>query len=163
MWRHAEPASLDLARRFLTALEAGDAAAVDELVHPSHRDHDAEGSRGREGARASIRRAHESFADIEILPEDFVAAGDRVVARVRFSGTQVGELLGHPPTGRRLTAQQIHIWRVASGLLVEHWVVRDEGAVLRQLRCPPEPVGSWGNTGVQSSVGRSQKIPHGSR
>jgi predicted ester cyclase len=34
--------------------------------------------------------------------EDLIPSGDRVVARVRFSGTQTGERYGRPATGIEL-------------------------------------------------------------
>ena len=62
-----------------------------------------------------------------------IASGDRVVARVRFGATHIGELEGIPPTGRRFEAEHIHIWRVADNMLAEHWMVRDDLATMRQL------------------------------
>ncbi|MEA2171627.1 MAG: hypothetical protein QOF76_4927 [Solirubrobacteraceae bacterium] len=127
-----DAAPLQLARRMLAAYEAQDLAAVDELVHPDHRDHD-RSAKGRESVRAAIRWLGDTFADVELVCEDMIAAGDRLVARVRFSATQIGEFEGRAATGRRLSVQHIHIWRVADGLLVEHWMVRDDLGAVRQL------------------------------
>ena len=72
-----------------------------------------------------------AIAEVDI--EDLIASGDRVVARVRFSATQTGELFGKPATGRRFEAEQVHIWRVADGRLAEHWMFRDDLGTMRQL------------------------------
>ena len=124
----------DLARRVLAAFEAGDDGAVDELVHVSHVDHAPEGgSTGPEGVRRSLRWVRDTFGDRQVDIADLIASGDRVVARVRFSATQTGELFGKPATGRRFEAEQVHIWRVADGRLAEHWMVRDDLGTRRQL------------------------------
>jgi predicted ester cyclase len=74
-----------------------------------------------------------TFAERRIVPEDLVASGDRIVARVRFSATQRGELYGVPATGLRVEVEHVHIWRVAQGRLAEHWMVADDLTALRQL------------------------------
>ena len=128
-------AGVELARRMLAAFEAGDDAGVGEVIHPSHVDHAAvESSTGPEGVRTSLRWVRDTFGDRRVEIEDIFACGDRVVARVSFSATHAGELMGLAPTGRRFESDQIHIWRVADGLLAEHWLVRDDLATIRQLR-----------------------------
>jgi predicted ester cyclase len=123
----SEDPNIDLARRLLAALEAGDEEAVGELIHPAYRGHSiTEGSPGPEGVRGSIRWLRETFADRRIIAEDLIASGDRVVARVRFTAVQVGDPHGLPPPGRRVEASHVHIWRVAEGRLAEHWLVQDE-------------------------------------
>jgi ketosteroid isomerase-like protein len=113
---HDEPgahAGIELAKRLLAALEAGDARAIDELLHATYRDH-------TEGARAA------ELADLRIVPEDFIAEGDRVVARVRVSGVR---------RGTRVEGEQVHIWRVVNGRLAEHWMAGDDlAAATRRSR-----------------------------
>ena len=124
----------ELARRLLAAFETGDDGAVDDLVHPSHVDHaPQDGSTGPDGVRQSLQWVRDTFADRRIDIEDLIASGDRVVARVRFSGTQIGELFDTPPSGRQFETEQVHIWRVADGRLAEHWMFRDDLGVMRQL------------------------------
>jgi len=40
------------------------------------------------------------------------------------------------PAGRPLTWTFIHIWRVADGMIVEHWACRDDMGLVDQLRDP---------------------------
>ena len=49
------------------------------------------------------------------------------------SGTQTGELFGHPASGRRFRVAQMQIERVRDGRIVEHWRVTDEAGMARQL------------------------------
>jgi predicted ester cyclase len=44
-----------------------------------------------------------------------------------------GELWGITPPGERFAAQQVHWFRVANGKVAEHWVVRDDLGMMRQL------------------------------
>ena len=39
-----------------------------------------------------------------------------------------------PPSGRPAAWTFIHIWRVADGMIVEHWACRDDMGLLDQLR-----------------------------
>jgi predicted ester cyclase len=84
-----------------------------------------------------MRWLSSTFADMRIVPEDLIASGDRVVARVRFSAKQVGDLYHVPATGKTLEVDHVHIWRVADGQLAEHWMVRDDVAAMEQLGALP--------------------------
>jgi lactoylglutathione lyase len=39
-----------------------------------------------------------------------------------------------PASGRAITWTFIHLWRVADGMIVEHWACRDDMGLLEQLR-----------------------------
>jgi predicted ester cyclase len=57
-----------------------------------------------------------------------------VAIRGTASGTHEGdELWGIPPTGKRFAVEQVHWFRVAEGKLAEHWAVRDDLGMMRQL------------------------------
>jgi predicted ester cyclase len=44
-----------------------------------------------------------------------------------------GQLVGVPPTGRRVTVHHAHSYRIVDGYIVEHHAVRDDLGMLRQL------------------------------
>jgi len=67
-----------------------------------------------------------------------VAEGDKVVARLRISGTHQGEFLGIAPTGKQVTFTGIDILRIAEGKVMEHWGNVDELGMLQQLGAIPE-------------------------
>jgi predicted ester cyclase len=46
-----------------------------------------------------------AFRDLRMVPEDVIASGDKVVARVRATGTHKGAFMGLSPTGRRVEVQ----------------------------------------------------------
>jgi predicted ester cyclase len=68
-----------------------------------------------------------------------VTAGDVVVCHIRCSGTWRGALFrGVPtPSGRSFSVEHIHIYRVEDGQLAEHWVVRDDLAMMLQVGALP--------------------------
>jgi predicted ester cyclase len=50
----------------------------------------------------------EAFTDSHLELDDIVVQGDKLAARSTFSGTQKGELIGIPPTGRKVTFQDMY-------------------------------------------------------
>lgn len=68
---------------------------------------------------------------------NLVVAGDRAVGRFVYRGTQSGELMGLPATGRRIEMRSIDIWRVAGARFVEHWDELDTFAVFQQIGALP--------------------------
>jgi predicted ester cyclase len=58
---------------------------------------------------------------------------DLVAARIRFSGTQLGQLGPFPPTGKKLTANFNCFFRVTEGKIKETWVEYDNLNGLIQL------------------------------
>ncbi len=91
-----------------------------------------------EETRAEAAGLHEmlttAFPDLVITVEDIVAEGDRVVVRLRFTGTHQGPFQGMAPTGRSIDFGAIRIYRLADGLVVETWAHQDSMGLARQLR-----------------------------
>ncbi len=89
---------------------------------------------GRAGLVEQVTLLCAAFPDNRHVIEDLIAEGDKVVARVTFSGTQTGPFRGVAPTGRRVSQEQIHVLRIAGGKVAEHWAVRDDLGLMEQLR-----------------------------
>ena len=96
---------------------------------------------GLEGVRLFFTMQFAAFPDGHVTSMDMIAEGDRVVNRMNGTGTHLGEFMGIPPTGKRVTWSFIDIWRIADGQLAEHWVEADMMGALQQLGVvPPLPV-----------------------
>jgi predicted ester cyclase len=104
---------------------------------------------GLEGMRFVFENLHTAFPDRHLEITDLIGEGDRVVGRMTVSGThqgvpaapvEGGRLLQRiTPSGRSYRIQQIHIFRIADGKLVEHWATRDDLGLLEQLGgLPPD-------------------------
>jgi steroid delta-isomerase-like uncharacterized protein len=111
-----------------------DLDAIDELVSPDYVNHAATTDEYRHGgARRIWEWLLSVFPDHRFDVEDAAADGETVAVRGTMRGTHEGELMGLAPTGKRVAAQQSHWFRVVDGKLTEHWAVRDDLEMLRQL------------------------------
>jgi predicted ester cyclase len=85
-------------------------------------------------AKAWIAPFRASFPDVHMEVIDLIAENDKVVGRFTCSGTHLGEWLGHAPTGRRFEAiNEVAIYRVRGGRIVESWGLEDNLSRLKQL------------------------------
>ena len=90
--------------------------------------------RGREGFKRYMRAVRRVFPDFHNRVEELIAEGDRVVARLTYTGTHAGELLGIAPTGHRVNYAGVALFRIASGQIAEGWVLGDLYGLSGQLR-----------------------------
>ena len=81
-----------------------------------------------------------AFPSYQLIAEDMIAEGDKVVVRSTFRGTHKGDLMGIPPTGKQVTMPLILIYRIADDKIVEHWMQADALGLLQQLGVIP-PMG----------------------
>lgn len=79
------------------------------------------------------------FPDMHITIDDLVAEGNMVVQRFTMSGTQNGNLMGIPPTGKWVTMGGINFFRLDDGRIVERWGIADTLGALQQLGVMPLP------------------------
>ena len=95
---------------------------------------------GREGVRVLTTMLRSTFPDFKAKIDDILAEGDKVVIRMTWSGTQKGEFLGVPATGKHVSFGVIDIIRIANGKLVEHWGQMDSMSMMQQLGAIPGSV-----------------------
>ena len=81
-----------------------------------------------------------AFPSYQLIAEDMIAEGDKVVVRSTFRGTHKGDLMGIAPTGKQVTMPLILIYRIADDKIVEHWMQADALGLLQQLGVIP-PIG----------------------
>jgi steroid delta-isomerase-like uncharacterized protein len=73
------------------------------------------------------------FPDWHINLLDVVAEEDKVVLRMRWGGTQSAPVLDLPATGRVVEVDEMIVFQIADGLVVEGWEIWDEATMRRQL------------------------------
>ncbi len=132
------------ARRIADELfNQGDLAVADEILAPNLIHHTPETHvEGSEGAKQFVLALRRAFPDLSATVEDQIAEGDKVVQRIRWSGTHEGEFFGVPPTGKRVTAELMEIHRMGpDGKIAEHWSSMDQLALLQQLGAMPATAG----------------------
>jgi steroid delta-isomerase-like uncharacterized protein len=123
-------------RRAYDLLNAHDIDAFGEILADDFVEHEElpAGDPTREGVKDFFRMQIAAFPDLAMTVEDVVDGGDKLAARVRFTGTHEGEFMGMPATGRSVDVQLIDIMRFADdGLVHEHWGVFDAMAMMEQL------------------------------
>jgi steroid delta-isomerase-like uncharacterized protein len=131
----------DVARRLYDEVFNGRRVEVlDEIVALDYEEHDPFPGQatGIDGFKKRIAILVDAL-DPHFTIEDVIAEDDRVVVRWTNSGTNVGDFLGMPATGRPFTIAGIDIYRVEDGKLAEHWHVVDMLAQLQQLGYFPAP------------------------
>ncbi len=91
---------------------------------------------GADDIRAMRAGLIDPFPDGRLVIEDQLADGEMVATRIVFRGTHEGELMGIPPTGRRVEYRGIAIDRIENGRVVQGWHQIDQLGLMRQLGIP---------------------------
>lgn len=89
---------------------------------------------GRGGLVSYMKHIRGIFPDLYNSIETLVAEDDRVAAQLTYSGTHRGEMFGIAPTERRIRYSGVGIFQIASGKIIEGWVLGDLAGLLLQLR-----------------------------
>lgn len=93
---------------------------------------------GIEGTKILFGMLHSAFPDFKATINDLIAEDDKVVVFMTWAGTQEGEWMGMPASGKSMSINVMDIFRVADGKLVEHWGISDTMAMMQQLGAMPE-------------------------
>ena len=129
------------ARRLYDKISAGDIDGFSDHLADDFIEHEETPGLAptKAGVKDFFRMQLAAFPDMHMHVEDVVVDGDKVVARVRYTGTQRGEFMGMPATGKSVDVQLIDIFRFGDdGLVREHWGVMDSLAMMQQLGAVPE-------------------------
>jgi lactoylglutathione lyase len=132
----SERSAKDVVAEMFRRQQAGDASVLDDLVAADMVNH-AAGLQGREGLRTILRTIDADLGPITLEQHHLVGEGDLVAQHLTLHGTHRGSsmplLAGIPAEGRPATWTFIHLWRVADGVIVEHWACRDDMGLREQL------------------------------
>jgi len=88
---------------------------------------------GHDGFLGYMQTIRDAFPDFHNHIEDIIATADRAVARLTYSGTHRGVLLGRPPTGRRIEYAGVAMFTMAGGRISRVWVLGDLWGLMQQL------------------------------
>ncbi|WP_232667429.1 ester cyclase [Pseudonocardia sp. TRM90224] len=127
--------------RYAEYLRTGDDTILSTAFTADHLDH-VSGQRGVEIMRLVRKWLDESFADVTHEVHAVTTGSDIVSlwfsSTARHVGSAFPPLGGRAATGRIVVAEAVHMFRVVDGRLAEHWAVRDDLGVLRQLDAPEQ-------------------------
>jgi steroid delta-isomerase-like uncharacterized protein len=93
----------------------------------------------RDGMLAAMRYMRQAFPDGRAESVNLVAEDDKVVVQDIVRGTHQGEFMGVSATGRQVSFEFIHIFRLADGRIVERWGLVDAMGLMMQLGAIPTP------------------------
>jgi len=130
------------ARRVLEEIfPADDEAALIEACTDDFVNHEAPPGTppGPGGAIFFMHLLARAFSDQRWTIHRVVAEGDTVSMHCTHSGRHTGEFFGLPASGREFSYRQMHMIRMVNGKGAEHWAVRDDATLMRQLTGPAAP------------------------
>jgi predicted ester cyclase len=133
----SERSARAVVEELLRRLQAGGNLVLDDLVAEDMVNH-AAGPQGRGGLAQILRTIDHDLGPVTVEQHHLVGDGDVVAQHLTLHGTHRAStmplLADVPPDGRAAAWTFIHLWRVADGMIVEHWACRDDMGLLDQLR-----------------------------
>jgi steroid delta-isomerase-like uncharacterized protein len=131
---HPEQIASTLLEKYVAAVNAHDTSSFAEIHTENYIQHSGRSPNGLAAQVENFRTIFARMPDVQATVEDRIIQGDKIVARMTFTGTHTQPMQGIAPTGRRFTLRTIDIWRVENGKLAEHWDVVDYAGLQKQLR-----------------------------
>lgn len=127
---------VDIVKRFYEEIwNQGNLDAIPDICHRefAFRGSLGDTKHGHEGFADYVRYVRGALDDYRCHIEDVVAEGNRVFARMLFSGIHQGEFLGHAPTQKTLQWAGAALFSIDDDRIIELWVLGDLHGLLSQL------------------------------
>jgi steroid delta-isomerase-like uncharacterized protein len=128
------------ARRMYELISAGDIDGFSENLADDFVEHEVTPGLAptKAGVKDFFRMQRAAFPDMRMVADDVIASGNKVVARVRYTGTNQGAFMGMPATGKRVDVQLMDMFLFGDdGRVHEHWGVMDALALMQQIGAVP--------------------------
>jgi steroid delta-isomerase-like uncharacterized protein len=125
-----------LIRRYYSELwNAWSPAALEELISPDIVFRGSIGTtvNGTEEFKQYVNKIHAAFPDFHNHIEELIGEGEKVVARLTYTGTHRGELFGFPGTGKKINYQGVGIFQFREGKIVSGFALGDTESLKRQI------------------------------
>lgn len=120
-------------------IEQGSMDAFKELVADDVINHNAPAgsSHGPDSMLYFLKHVLQAgFPDLQVEILDQVAEGDKVTTRKVFHATHTGEVMGIPPSHKKVSIHVIDIIRLRDGKYIEHWGASNFSDVLKEISMP---------------------------
>ena len=117
-------------------LNKGNLGVIDMLIEDSFVEHEEMPPgvpAGKEGVKAFFAMLRGAFPDLQLAIEHVIAEGELVSVFLAMKGTQRGEFMGLPASGKAVSVPVSDLLRVQHGKITEHWGVMDSAAMMQQL------------------------------
>ena len=73
------------------------------------------------------------FPGYEVIADEIIAEGNKVVVKARFKGTHEGDFNGIAPTHRTIEVPFAISYEIENEKIVHHWMIIDRMAMMEQL------------------------------
>ena len=126
----------ELARAYVHAINAADAAALDTVLARTFLSYAYDGVRSRTATKKYYESLRNSFSDLQLQVHENIgvlAENDMVALRTIITGTHTGDYAGVTATGRQIQTSASHFFRVRDDQLVEQWQVLDTYRILVKI------------------------------
>lgn len=123
-------------RYFMAAYADEGEAVIDELLDPDFVGHFPPNPDvvGREAIKRFNQQSRTAFPDLQLIIDEMIGEGDKVVVRWTMRGTHLGEMRGGiAPTGKPFAVTGTTTYQVASGQIAEAWGNIDLLGLMLQL------------------------------
>jgi len=120
-------------------INQGNLATVDELVADNFVEHDPFPGypADKNGLKQWVKMMRTAFPDLNGKVDFMMTDGDRVAIYATMSGTQKGDFMGMPASGKKFSVHCVDIVSIKADKAVEHWGVFDGMAMMQQLGGQP--------------------------
>jgi len=123
-------------RKFYGVLwDAHDKASIPSILHEdfTFRGSLGQEKRGHAGFAEYVDMVHSSLGGYKCHIEELVAEGDKVFAKMTFTGIHQDDFMGYPPTRKRLSWTGCALFTFDGKLIKDLWVLGDLKSLEGQL------------------------------
>ena len=123
-------------RRFYEVLwDAHDKDAIPSILHENFTFRGSLGleKRGHAGFAEYVDMVHKALGDYRCIIEELVSEGDKVIAKMTFTGVHRGEFMGYSPTHERLSWNGCALFSFEGEHIADVWVLGDLKSLESQL------------------------------
>jgi predicted ester cyclase len=138
-----EVANIEIYKRFVAVNDTLKLGDLDAFVAADLNFHDMpEGMpNGLAGFKELMKGYFISIPNMEVEIKHIMSEGDLVLAHTGLKGTNTGESMGMPATGKSIAVDAYDCIRIADGKIVEYWSVVDAMKMMMQMGLMPEMEG----------------------
>ena len=126
----------DQVRRFYAVLwNAHDKQAIPSVLHEdvTFRGSLGQEKRGHDGFAEYVDMVHHALGEYRCIIEELVAEGDKVFAKMRFTGIHRNEFMGYAATGKPVSWHGCALFTFEGDLIRDIWVLGDLRSLQDQL------------------------------
>ena len=122
-------------KQFIDGMNAQDTGFKDRLPDPNFVEHDPEPGvePGIAGIKQMMTMFYSAFHDFHVTMIKLIAEGEISAGHMTTEGTQTGEFMGIPTSGKKISITEMQMVRISNGKAVEHRGLASAMAMMQQL------------------------------